>query len=157
MCAGYGDRPLRLLWALPVGYLASVWIYSRAADAGAMAPAKEELIAKDEYQRCHPEHRGSWARRALAPASPDFDAWGCALQTSLPAIELRQAKDRAPVRWQRPVVPVEPAKAASGVATVARVVCRRPRHGAARPCTGAGSRARWAWRRRCWSASRSPA
>ncbi len=122
VCAGYGYRPLRLLWALPVVYLASVWVYSRAADAGAMAPTKEELIAKDEYQRCHPEHGGNWARCALAPAYPDFNAWGYALQTLLPAIELRQAKDWAPVRWQRPVVPVEAAKAASGVATVARAV-----------------------------------
>ena len=121
VCAGYGYRPLRLLWALPVVYLASVGVYSGAADAGAMAPTKEELVAKDEYQRCHPEHGGNWARCALAPAYPDFNAWGYALQVLLPAIELRQSKDWAPVRWQRPVVPVPPAKAASGAASAASV------------------------------------
>ncbi len=119
VCAGYGYRPLRLLWALPVVYLASVWIYSDAADAGAMAPTREELVAKDEYQRCHPEHGGNWTRCALAPAYPDFNAWGYALQVLLPAIELRQSRDWAPVRWQRPVVPVPPAKAASGAAPAA--------------------------------------
>lgn len=119
VCAGYGYRPLRLLWALPVVYLASVWIYSGAAGAGAMAPTKEELIAKDEYQRCHPEHGGNWSRCALAPGYPDFNAWAYALQTLLPAIELRQAKDWAPVQWQRPIVPMATAKAASGAGPAA--------------------------------------
>ena len=119
VCAGYGYRPLRLLWALPVVYLVSVWIYADAADAGAMAPTEEEFVAKDEFQRCHPEHGGNWSRCALAPAYPDFNAWGYALQTLLPAIEVRQAKDWAPVRWQRPVVPIPPKPATSAPQHVA--------------------------------------
>lgn len=118
-CTGFGYRPLRLLWALPFIYVASFWIYSNAADHGAMAPTREELLAKDEYQPCHPEHGGNWAHCALAPGYPDFSAAAYALQMLLPAIELRQAKDWAPVEWDRPVVPLRPAAAASGAAAAA--------------------------------------
>jgi hypothetical protein len=117
ICAGYGYRPLRLLWALPVVYLFSVWVYTQAADRGVMAPTREEFLANAEYQHCHPEHGGNWARCALAPAYPDFNAWAYAVQTLLPAIEVRQSKDWAPVAWQRPIVPIPPAKAASGAAS----------------------------------------
>ncbi len=119
ICAGYGYRPLRLLWALPVVYFFSVWIYAEAADRGVMAPTSEELLAKAEYRHCQPEHGGNWARCALAPAYPDFSAWAYAMQMLLPAIELRQAKDWAPVEWRRPVVALAPAGTASVEASAA--------------------------------------
>jgi len=121
-CAGYGYRPLRLLWALAVVYPLSAWIYAEAAEHGAMAPTREDLLARDEYQRCHPEHGGNWTHCALAPAYPDFNARAYALQMLLPAIELRQAKEWAPVPWVRPVVPIAPPRAASGAASVAVAV-----------------------------------
>ena len=116
-CAGYGYRPLRLLWALPFVYAFSVWMFWEAAEHGAMAPTKEELVAKADYQHCRPEYGGNWADCALAPAYPDFNAFGYALQTLLPAIELHQAKDWAPVQWQRPVVAMPAARAASATAS----------------------------------------
>ncbi|MEO5689446.1 MAG: hypothetical protein ABIR54_18975 [Burkholderiaceae bacterium] len=115
--AGYGYRPLRLLWALPGVYVLSVVIYAWAAWEGAMAPTKEEFLAKPEYQHCKPEYGGNWARCPLAPAYPDFFALAYAAQMLLPAIELRQSKDWAPVPWQRPVHALPPAQAASQVAS----------------------------------------
>ena len=120
VATGYGYRPLRLLWALPIVFGVSGAVYQQAADAGAMAPTKEELFAKPELQRCEPEHGGNWTRCALAPEYPDFNAWAYAAQMLLPAIELRQAKDWAPVPWTRAARPaVAPARAASGASAAA--------------------------------------
>lgn len=117
IATGYGYRPLRLLWAVPLVFVASALVYEEAADAGAMAPTKEEFLAKAEYQRCKPEHGGNWTRCALAPDYPDFSAWAYAAQMLLPPLELRQAKDWAPVPWRRPVVPMRAASAASAGAS----------------------------------------
>ena len=148
-CAAYGYRPLRLLWALPFIYVFSVWVFSEAADRGVMAPTKEELIANAEYQRCHPEHGGNWARCALAPTYPDFNAWAYALQTLLPAVEARQSKDWAPVPWVRPVVPIDmAAPAAHGVASAASASAgiHAPVAGATSPASGWGRFALyWSW------------
>ena len=103
-CAGYGYRPLRLLWALPVVWAFSVWLFSEAADRGVMAPTDEKVLASAEFQHCRPERGGNWTRCALAPAYPDFNAAAYALQTLFPAIEARQSKDWAPAPWVRPAV-----------------------------------------------------
>lgn len=112
VCAGYGYRPLRLLWALPFVYLFSGALYSLAASQGVMAPTNGDFLDKSEYRHCRPEYGGNWSRCALAPAYPDFYPWTYALQMLLPAIELRQSKDWAPVPWVRPVQPM-PAGAAT--------------------------------------------
>ena len=118
--AGYGYRPLRLLWALPIVYLLSALIYVLAAAAGIMAPTSEEFVAKAEFRRCKPEYGGNWSRCHLAPAYPDFFALAYAAQMLLPAIELRQSKDWAPVPWTRPVRPLPAEKPASaGAAALA--------------------------------------
>jgi hypothetical protein len=106
VCAGYGYRPLRLLWALPFVYLFSGALYSLAALHGVMAPTNEDFLDKSEYQHCRPEFGGNWSRCALAPAYPDFYPWTYALQMLLPVIELRQSKDWAPVPWVRPARPI---------------------------------------------------
>jgi hypothetical protein len=116
--AGYGYRPLRLLWALPVIWAFSVWLFSVAADRGAMAPTDDKVVASAEFQRCHPEHGGNWTRCALAPAYPDFNAAAYALQNLFPAIEARQSKDWAPVPWVRPVRPVAAASAPAASAAL---------------------------------------
>ncbi len=151
-CAGYGYRPLRLLWALPFIYAFSVWLFSAAADRGVMAPTKAELIANAEYQRCHPERGGNWARCALAPAYPDFNAWAYALQTLLPAVDARQSKDWAPAPWVRPIVPIAAATATSGGAPAASGAASAPavapasEHESMPPASGWGRFALyWSW------------
>jgi hypothetical protein len=71
------------------------------------------------YQHCRPEYGGNWSRCALAPAYPDFYPWTYALQMLLPAIELRQSKDWAPVPWVRPARPIPAAAAAATSASPA--------------------------------------
>lgn len=114
---GYGYRPLRLLWLLPVVYVVSGFIYMRAAAEGVVAPTDDKVVAAAEFQHCHPEHNGNWTRCALAPAYPDFYPWAYALEVMLPAVKLRQADQWAPVPWRRPVTPSpQPASAASAAA-----------------------------------------
>ena len=121
--AGYGYRPLRLLWVLPGVYAISIWLFSEAADRGVMAPTGEKVLASAEFQHCHPEHGGNWTRCALAPAYPDFNAAAYALQTLFPAIEVRQSKDWAPAPWVRPAVrPAAPPAPASSSASAAGAV-----------------------------------
>jgi len=117
--AGYGYRPLRLLWGLPIVYLLSALIYILAAAGGIMAPTSEELVAKAEFQHCKPEYGGNWSRCHLAPSYPDFFALAYAAQMLLPAIELRQSRDWAPVPWTRPVRPLPADKPASAAAPAA--------------------------------------
>jgi hypothetical protein len=119
VAAGYGYRPLRLLWALPVIWAISVGLFSVAADRGVMAPTDEKVLASAEFKHCHPEHGGNWTHCALAPAYPDFNAAAYALQTLFPAIEARQSKDWAPAPWVRPLGrnSAAPASAASAAST----------------------------------------
>ena len=121
----FGYRPLRLLWLVPAVWAVSGVLFEFAADAGVMAPTDDKVLSAAEFAHCRPERGGNWARCALAPAYPDFHPWAYAAQAMAPVLELRQAKDWAPVPWIRPKVSA-PAAAPSDASSSASAPVSAP-------------------------------
>ncbi|MGN6529078.1 MAG: hypothetical protein ACTHL8_22010 [Burkholderiaceae bacterium] len=144
----FGYRPLRLLWLVPVVWAISGVLFEFAADAGVMAPTDDKVLSAAEFAHCRPERGGNWARCALAPAYPDFHPWAYAAQAMAPVLELRQAKDWAPVPWIRPTVsaPAAIASAASSPASSPAPASAEPELAATPRTSTLGLLAlRWSW------------
>ncbi|HQT68736.1 MAG TPA: hypothetical protein PLC74_14150, partial [Acetobacteraceae bacterium] len=98
-CVGFGYRPLRLLWALPIIWLLSIPLYLAAANANLMAPTDDKILSDPAFDMCKPAHGGNWTACALAPNYPDFQVMGYALSLLIPAIDTRLGHSWAPSDW----------------------------------------------------------
>jgi hypothetical protein len=121
---GYGYRPLRLVAAMAVLWLASGTLYWAAAENGAIAPSNPAVYNDPRYADCRGNvestDRVNWTRCPALPAEhPAFRPFAYSLEMLLPFIDLRQRNQWAAIDSHRDDAQREPPSAAStwGVAT----------------------------------------
>jgi hypothetical protein len=92
---GYGYRPLRLVAAMAVLWLASGALYWAAAGYGAIAPSNPTVYNDPRYADCRGNGLAAgganWTRcPALPPEHPAFRPFAYSLEMLLPFVDLRQ-------------------------------------------------------------------
>jgi hypothetical protein len=90
--AGYGHRPLRVLSASVVLWLACAGVYWAASEEGIFAPAAPLELADPALASCRPDCA------ALPPTVPEFRPFIYSLDVIMPLVDLRQERYWAPAR-----------------------------------------------------------
>jgi hypothetical protein len=121
---GYGYRPLRLVAAMAVLWLASGALYWAAAENGAIVPSNPAVYNDPRYADCRGKagavERSHWTQcQALAVEHSTFRPFAFSLELSLPFIDLRQRSQWTAVESHRGGMRREVSSAAStwGLAT----------------------------------------
>jgi hypothetical protein len=96
--SAYGYRPFRLVAWLGTVWLISSLIFLVAARQGVMAPVNLRNPDQTKYDPCRPEQLGNWTRCSALPYEyTNFSPFLYSLDLILPAIDLQQKKDWAPM------------------------------------------------------------
>jgi hypothetical protein len=99
LIAGYGYRPMRVLWALLVLLLVSLSVFHVGAQLGVFAPADPGIYVAQRFAGCGPGTGGAnWVDCSALPSEyPAFNSFIYALDVILPVVDLSMERAWAPM------------------------------------------------------------